>query len=646
MRRATLKRYLAPDYAGLTNVIFHSRAENFVVNTTNSAGVVDVSGNVTKAISVLTTVHEFDSTGTAPTLTGTGVEKAIVIGAAGRLRHNGASSVWNNFHFRASINDLKWTIHAVVKFGTGSNPNNIYGLCGNYGGASTGKGIGIHYDDRIASNISDAVNFTVVRGTSNSFIIQCSNNNVIVPNQYIHLWIEVDKSKAQDEQGIMYINGKRYNVGVRIDSTIMVTTPSFAMEIGAIGNAAGPGVLEWKEITFQEGTQTDAFRRDFTMAVMSKYRIQPFAHSTDSIIRRTYFTPLIESFDDSRYYLPVVLAQNPLTPLVIVALMHDSQSHVYEAAGKISMRKSVDGGKTWGSKTTVYDPASTLAPYGVAAGYDSAGKLHVMIDVHTAVDATSTNTLEYWSSTNDGTSWASADITASLAADALGSWRVDQRIIENDSVLMTTLYKVTQEGDPTESANYVLRSTDGGANWTSITVKAKSTTYQNEASIVAVSSTVLFVVVRDEVTGEWHQYTSTNNGTSFSSQGALPLGEAFSRPSPPILCKFLINGSIAVAMYYADRDRDWLKVAYASGATLISSGLTAWILSTKTVIAQGVLDQHYHYGDCCHFNNDFNAIGMWPFDSFPASGAGTQNKILTFHIMGSQYSHIKTLLGL
>src|SRR5687767_14965492 len=140
-RRGTLKRYTAPDYAGMSNVVFHGRADGLAINTTNSFGVVDVSGNVTKWISVDTTTHEFDSNGTAPTLTGTEIDAAIVFGGAGRLRHNGLSSVFNNFHFRASINDLKWTIHAVVKFGTTSDPNAIYGLFGNNAGGSTSKGI-------------------------------------------------------------------------------------------------------------------------------------------------------------------------------------------------------------------------------------------------------------------------------------------------------------------------------------------------------------------------------------------------------------------------------------------------------------------------------------------------------------------------
>src|SRR3972149_5599406 len=175
-RRGILKKYADPDYAGMSNVVFHGRADGLVVNTTNSFGVVDVSGNVTKLISVDTTTHEFDSNGTAPTLTGTGIDAAIVFGGAGRLRHNGANSVFNNFHYRASINDLKWTIHGIVKFGTTSNPDAVYGLFGNNGGASGSKGINGNFDDRASVNLNENFSFGITRGVSAS-LITLSNNN-------------------------------------------------------------------------------------------------------------------------------------------------------------------------------------------------------------------------------------------------------------------------------------------------------------------------------------------------------------------------------------------------------------------------------------------------------------------------------------
>jgi len=643
-RRGTLKKYADPDYAGMSNVVFHGRADGLVVNTTNSFGVVDVSGNVTKLISVDTTTHEFDSNGTAPTLTGTGIDAAIVFGGAGRLRHNGANSVFNNFHYRASINDLKWTIHGIVKFGTTSNPDAVYGLFGNNGGASGSKGINGNFDDRASVNLNENFSFGITRGVSASLITLSNNNNIFPANRYVDFWIHVDKSQEQKLQTRLFINGYEHTVSNRVDSVSMFTNPTYAMEIGGCGNATIPGILSLKEITFQDGIETDAFRNAFILARMAKYRIVPFSHQTDNIIRRTKAT-LIETFDDTRYYLPIALCQNQTDTNIIIVLLGDSASHVYDAAGKISMRKSTDKGRTFGAKTTINDPAGAVQAKAAGGCYDSTGRLHVIMDLHTAIDATSTNTMEYWYSDNDGTSWTSSDITANLASDALASWRIDGRMIENNGALMITYYKVTAEGDATESANYILRSTDGGATWTTITVRAKSTTYRNEACIVACSSTVLFVVVRDEVTVEWHQYTSTDNGLNWSAQGALSLGEALTQESPVIIRTLLLNGALIACVVWADRSADVLKCCYATAANLIASGLTGWNLATKHTLNQGSASKHYHYGDHLYPDNDMNGIIMFPYDPYPVSGPGTANVIELWNIQTAHYSAIKTLLG-
>lgn len=644
-RRGTLKRYLAPDYAAMSNVVFHGRADGLVINTTNSFGVVDVSGNVTKWISVDTTTHEFDSNGTAPTLTGTGIDAAIVFGGAGRLRHNGASSVFNNFHFRASINDLKWTIHAVVKFGTTSDPNAIYGLFGNNAGSSTTKGINGNFEDRVSINSNEGFSFAITRGVSASLITLSNNNNTIPANRWVDLWIDVDKSKDQKIQTRVFINGYEYTVLNRVDSATMATTPSFAMEIGGCGNAALTGTLSLKEITFQDGIETDLFRRGFILSRMAKYRLTPYTQQIDNIVRITK-ARVTETFDDNRYYLPLVMCQNPTNTNVIVVLMGDSTSHVYDAGGKISKRRSTDKGKTFGTKSDVYDPSGAAQAKAIGACYDSTGRLHGVVDVHTAGDGTSTNTMIYMYSDDDGDNWSTVDITASLASDLLATFRIDARMIENNGVLMVSYYKFTAEGDVTESANYILRSTDGGANWTTITVRAKGTTYRNEGCIVGASSTVLFDVIRDEVTHEWHQYTSTDNGLNWSAQAAVTFGEALGRESPVIISKFLINGSSVVALIYADRDADTLKIVYATAANLISSGATGWNLSTKYTLNQGDLSKHYHYGDHIYPDNNMNGVIMFPYDPYPISGAGTQNAIELWPIQTAHYSAIKSLLGL
>jgi len=88
------------------------------------------------------------------------------------------------------------------------------------------------------------------------------------------------------------------------------------------------------------------------------------------------------------------------------------------------------------------------------------------------------------------------------------------------------------------------------------------------------------------------------------------------------------------------------KAAYAKASDLISSGHTAWVAERKITLHQGSNNNHLHYGDVCHYNNNFEAIGMYVIDPFPGSGTGDENKMFTFDVPTFHYSIIKDLLGI
>lgn len=651
-RRGTLKYYEAPNYAGMSNVVFHHRAQELETNTTNSAGVVNASGHVTKIISILGTPHEFDGNGTAAniTLTGSGVNKEIAFAGSARLRHNGLSSVWDNFQYRATLTDLKATIHGVFKFGTGSNPNALYGLFGNYAASSANKGVGAYFDDR-SPTLNNHFNLTIVRGTSSNFVLQATNSDILIPNVYHDIWIQYDFSQGQANKegvGLLVIDGREYVLGIRMDVTTPQATPSFAMEIGNVGNALAIGNLvgSIKEITFQDGVETAAFRRNFIINRMAKYGLIGPAHSTSDIIFRSQLR-ITDELTETRYYLPVCLFQNPNTPSTINQIFRDTVTHVYDAGGKASRRKSTDGLRTFAAKQDVFNPSGAEAVLSVGGGYDSAGKLHFFANTQTAGNNTSTNKMYYAYSTDDGDTWSSfTDITSSLTSDLLGGFIVDQTMIETNGALIISYYKFTQNGDVSESANYILKSTDGGSTWASKTIRAKSSTYRNEGTLVALTSTNIFYLCRDEVTLEWRAYKSTDTGENWSDLGAFDIGESLTRATPPLLRKFLLNGTSVVVFYWARRDLDQLCAAYVVTATLDSTGISAFTGGTKVVLAQGNDDNHYHYGDVCHWNNDMNAVASWPYDPYPGTGAGTENTLRTFNLITAQYDSIKTFLGL
>ena len=630
-----------PDYAGLTGVVFHTRAEGFEVGVTNSFGVVDGSGNVTKAKSVLTTVHEFDSIGTAPTLVGSGTNKRLVFGGAGRLRHNGGLAVFNEFHHNATLNNMKTIIHGVIKIGNTNSPGVGYGIVGDNAGSTNNKGMAITFDDTVVNGRRNYIQYMITKAVNSVFITRAYNNCIFPANTWMDFWWELDKAKDREQEVKCILNNNDHTIANDVDNNTTVTTPTFAMEIGGMGNGVAPAIMELKEITFQTGVVTEAFRTEFIQNRMTKYGISVPPSSVDSIPMIRKYEALY-TLNETRYYLPVVVCQNPTNPDVIVVLFHDSLSHTDDPNGRVSKIKSINRGASFGAKTTVYDPVGPLRPMGVSAGYDSAGKLHMMIDLHTSYDALSTNTLQYWNSIDDGDNWNSTDITATLAGDGLNGWRVTDRIVQNNNVLFAYVVKVTDEVTITESANYVLRTTDFGANWTLITIRAKGAAYYNEGSFEGLGPNHLLCLIRDEILHEWQQTISPDNGLNWPALGPCTFGEVLTRESPPSLTRT----SDFIACTYANRDRDQLVIIYARPADLIANGVAGWNIRTRHVLFQGINDEHLHYGNLIFPNNDFNSYGVFARDPYPSTGLGTANVMVGFKGNTIQYSDVKALLGL
>jgi hypothetical protein len=209
---------------------------------------------------------------------------------------------------------------------------------------------------------------------------------------------------------------------------------------------------------------------------------------------------------------------------------------------------------------------------------------------------------------------------------------------------MFPFYKFTANGDVTESANYIFRSTDGGANWSVITIRAKGTTYINEASIIGLDNTRVMAVIRNEVTGEWQQYMSSDNGLTWVDQGALTLGETLTNPSPVRLTSFEMSGSKVIACWHPDRAgaAENLKVTYGTAANLIANGVSGWNTSTKTTVVN--TSRMTHYGDYCHPMNNFNTLMGSAYET--ATADFSDNDFITASMLSTHYATVKTALGL
>jgi hypothetical protein len=628
--------------AHLSGVLFHHRTDGLVVNTTNAVGTVDASGNVTTITSVapFNTGRQFTSLGTAPTLN----SGYVTIGSAGNFRTSSLKSVYNVMHYNGSADAslITWAVHGVFRF---QDNNAITGIFGNNGTGSANKGVSAYLNNLTAS-ASRQLNGQITKGAASSFISEIRNSNIIPLNEWVYLWIQVEKDQAQAEEWKIFVNGSPYIVANRQQTNAAVDVSTYDMEIGATGNATNRNGFDYKEITIQTGIHTDAFIQEYSGERMGYYGISPIPSSYDDVETETVISE-INTVDDGRYYLSTHLCVKPSDPNTIVAIFDDGTGHVSFTDRKASYRKSTDKGLTWTTRAVAFDNGSTDVEIDVSAGYDASDRLHIVSG--TQAGPGGTNKLWHTYSDDDGATWSTpVEITSALPADGLSVWRTYSKIIENNGRLMLAMYK--QNSGATSSANYLLYSDDGGTTWATKTIRAAAATYINESDIVALSSTFLLVVSRNEATKEWNQFVSTDNGDTWTNQGALDWGEVIaSQPGPLRLSLIDINGTDVVEAAYIDRDVDYVKLVYGKASSIISSGVSGWTARTKHTIYQGGYydssEGHLHYGGIAHPDGNMNGIGMYAQDHYPGSG-GTENKQLTFSLPTGHYPYVKSLLGL
>lgn len=631
-----------PDYASLSSVAAIYDSTGLVAGANNDYGQVDASGNIGaagwKSIAPGPTGRDMlpiQSAGETAGLSIQTINGITVLDGNGyaRLKNTGGSANFNFLHYNATFANLKWTIHMLVRPGFGADPGEFWGLIGNNATSPSQKGFSLHYDDR--NTKSDALAHTLSKGSAGA-ISTSSDNGIITPNTWQVITLKFDGSLTAANRFKALVNGVAASLTVTSASTAVVTTPSFDLELFASGNGVGIMTGQMSHCVIQSTIDTSEVEAAFINDLIAWKSALSIENNTRLHVYNTFQEDL------TKYYLSTTLAQNPTSQDVIVQLFVDGTSHTGDDAKQLSMRKSTDRGVTWSAKSTVYSPVGSLMVQDMGAGYSANGRLHAVVDVHTnsAGSFTSPHSLIYLYSDNDGTSWTTVDLTATLPSDSLAAFRVYTNIIENDGVLMFPMYKLTDEGDFTNSANYLYRSTDGGANWSVITIRASAAAYINESTIIALSTTKLIVISRTEASGEWTLFESLDNGLNWTNEGAWNVGENFPTAGPCRLKNFVHNGVPVTVCYYPNKNGRLYKAVYGKTSDLVTDSITGWNTTTKTIIVPDFL----HYGSVCHYNNDLNAIGSSAREPNPQTD--TENKLITYYLPTNHEATLESALGI
>lgn len=642
---------VGPNYASLSNVELIVDATGLTVGATNDYGTVDGSGNVTnlKSLTPGPTGRDFPSNGTAPTLS----NGAIVFGGSGRLRHATAST-WNFMHFNATAANLKWTVHAVVKFGTSSNPDAPYGLIGNNGSSGANKGISIVFDDRSSVSLSNAFRGIISQGGGN-FTFNNTQQDVITPNEFCVVTVETELSTASNfYKQRVWINNRFQSIDVVYTTTALVTTPTFGLEIGGAGNGVFSLVGSIKEIVIQSGIESGLTRTAFINGLIVKHQIgvTAFLAPPDTTQTLDIYNTYQGAVGD--YYLSCSLDQHPNFPYQGVRVFTDGVDHAYDIGKEISVQKFTQYGLSYSAKSAMYTPAGSLSVQDYGGGYANSGRHFSFFDVHTvngaAFEPPHYAIMVY--TDDDYDTKTTVDITSLMPSDGLDAWRMYGNLIENGGYLMFPFNKFDSETtsglDLDPSAVYLLRiSNDANpstlGNWSVITIYPPTAgAYISEPTIIALDLSTLLCLCRNETTKEYTQFISTDNGVNWTNQGDCSFGETFSTAGPCRLTGFTLVTTPVIACWYADRSVPSLKVIYAKASDLISSGVSGWNTGTKTTVINS--GRRPHYGDFMHPNGNFDALMLSAYEKNPLDLSN--NDLITAVLPSTHYSTVKTALGL
>ncbi len=159
---------------------------------------------------------------------------------------------------------------------------------------------------------------------------------------------------------------------------------------------------------------------------------------------------LFKSTDSGQYFSPGVLLQPALTQILSVVIDPSNPSTLY-AGGSVGLFKSADGGVTWSIATSGLPAISAVGSLAIDPFHPKSLWASVA-----GVGFMSTDRANSWSQ-------------LSLPGPAAGNARVREFVF--DSVKPGTLYVF---GDKDTGGSYLLKSTDGGRNWSQLSVPFQS----------------------------------------------------------------------------------------------------------------------------------------------------------------------------
>jgi len=382
----------------------------------------------------------------------------------------------------------------------------------------------------------------------------------------------------------------------------------------------------------------DLVRKDYADTKLNKTYESNFdiADNTSTISGTTFdaFGILVQTFSNK-----------------LISIYREGAGHLSND-GKIVMRTSTDGGKTFSARSIIHSEVAGVDCRNVGGGVTPTGRIIIFfLKVNNVVPTFYSQGTMY--SDDDGVTWSAYTPQTYPVGSTFYSPYGNLIAIANDRLLLP-YYSISPSGG---IASMVKFSDDNGLTWGGdVTVGTDPTNGYNETSFAYLDGGTILAVARKTDTSVLRQFLSTNNGATWTDQGNCGLSES-GLISPWLNVYRETDGEKYVSLFYTAKAVVRNILAISASRTSVIAGASGWIPETKKTVVTGsgsgdfgypsfvnprfgkkMLGMYYTSPDS---SNQLSAIGNYTFFNYQPSaiyykgsntGFGTNNPNWKTHI--------------
>lgn len=271
--------------------------------------------------------------------------------------------------------------------------------------------------------------------------------------------------------------------------------------------------------------------------------------------------------------------------------------------GKITIRSSIDGGKTFSAKSYIaQEPGVDLRNIG--GGVTPSGRIIIFYLRYNGTTSLSQGTIY---SDDDGVTWSTFAAQSNLSTTAFSPYG-NMITIANGRLALPWYGVVGSTGN-----TYLKFSDDNGATWGSDVLVSGNTNQRNEASYAYLDGGIVLCVVRQENTGsKLRQLLSLDNGQTWSDQGDIPYYKG-TNIAPWLNVYTESNGEKYVALFFTSKDASPVRttVGLVASKASILAGTSGWLTESEKTIISNPVSSDYGYTSVINPRGGKKMLGMY-----------------------------------